>query len=189
MQRSHQLLFTVSLVLLSWLGMMAVHELGHVVGAVVTGGSVDRVVLYPLSISRTEVMPNPHPGVVVWLGPVIGCLLPLALVAVVPRRFGVLRTVSRFFAGFCLVANGAYILIGAFDRVGDCGEMLRSGTPMWAMFAFGTVTVPAGLLLWHRLGSLKKFINNPSIVTPTMALSAFSVLAVLLVGGFAFSPR
>jgi hypothetical protein len=58
---------------------MAVHELGHVIGAVISGGVVERVVLHPLTISRTDVSPNPHPGIVVWLGPVIGCLFPLAL--------------------------------------------------------------------------------------------------------------
>jgi hypothetical protein len=51
MERFHQLLFIVSLVALSWFAMMAVHELGHVVGAVVTGGNVERVVLHPLTIS------------------------------------------------------------------------------------------------------------------------------------------
>jgi predicted Zn-dependent protease len=38
----------------SWLGMQAVHELGHVLGAWWTDGDVSRVVLHPLSISRTD---------------------------------------------------------------------------------------------------------------------------------------
>ena len=91
MQRVHQFLFALSLVALSWFAMMAVHELGHVAGAFVTGGSVERVALYPLTISLTEVAPNPHPAVVVWLGPVVGCVIPLAVFVTVPQRLAVLR--------------------------------------------------------------------------------------------------
>ena len=52
MQRFHQLLFIVSLLALSWLTMLASHEVGHVLGAIVTGGSVERVVLHPLKTPR-----------------------------------------------------------------------------------------------------------------------------------------
>ena len=107
MHRFQQLLFAVSLVALSWFAMMAVHELGHVIGAFVTGGSIRRVVLYPLTISRTDVSPNHHPVVVVWLGPIVGCFLPLAAAEVVPLHRAALRNIARFFAGFCLIANGA----------------------------------------------------------------------------------
>jgi len=67
MRRFHQFLFSVSIVAMSWLIMMATHELGHVIGAALTRGTVKRVVLHPLAISRTDISPNPHPSVVVWL--------------------------------------------------------------------------------------------------------------------------
>jgi hypothetical protein len=35
----------------SWLGMQAVHEAGHVLGARLSGGTVTRVALYPLTLS------------------------------------------------------------------------------------------------------------------------------------------
>ena len=144
---------------------MAVHEIGHVVGAIVTGRKVEGVVLHPLTISRTDVSPNPSPAVVVWLGPILGCLVPIAAWLVVPRSRMIARNVAMFFAGFCLIANGAYIAIGAFVGVGDCGEMLRTGSPLWTLIAFGLVTVALGLVLWHRLGSLKMFLSNPSAIT------------------------
>ncbi len=174
---------------LSWFVMMAVHELGHVVGAIVTGGVIERDVLYPLSNSRTDVSPNPHPAIVVWLGPVVGCVLPLAMFAVTPHRLTVMRNVVRFLAGFCLIANGAYISIGSFDRVGDCGEMLRTGTPHWAMLAFGVVTVPLGLYLWHGLGSFKHFINDQSVAKPRMAYVAAGALIILVAVEFILSPQ
>ena len=189
MPRLHLLLFTVSLVALSWFAMMAVHEAGHVLGAFITGGSIERVVLYPLTISRTDVSPNPHPAIVVWLGPVFGSVLPLAVFAIVPQRLTVLGYMARFFAGFCLIANGTYISIGAFDRVGDCDEMLRTGTPLWAMVAFGAIAVPLGLYLWHGLGSLRQVIKEPPVVEARLACVVVVALLVTIIAEFALSPR
>ncbi len=169
--------------------MMAVHELGHVAGAIVTGGKVERVVLHPLTISRTDVSPNPNPAIVVWLGPILGCLIPFAAWLVVPRRMTIARNVAMFFAGFCLIANGVYIAIGSFDRVGDCGEMLRTGSPLWALIVFGVVTVALGIFLWHRLGSLKYFLTNPSVITSRSVYLVLCILLVVVVAELAFSPR
>jgi hypothetical protein len=150
----------IALLALSWYGMMAMHELGHVFGVWLTGARVVRVVLSPLAISRTDVANNRRPGVVVWLGPLVGCLLPLALALALRRRSPVVRKVALFFAGFCLIANGAYISLGSFQAIGDCHEMLETGTPQWVMLQFGAITIPLGLLLWHQLGSLKQFLRN-----------------------------
>ena len=128
---THQLLLIGTFLPLCWLGMMAVHELGHVVGAVVTGGTVERVVLHPLAISRTDVSPNPNPVLVVWAGPLVGVLLPLALLVIFKVGRVSLAYLSQFFAGFCLIANGAYIGVGSFARIGDAGDMLRHGSPRW----------------------------------------------------------
>ena len=68
-----------STLIASWLGMQAVHESGHVLGAHLTGGRVARVVLHPLTISRTDLSHNPRPLLVVWAGPAVGVLLPLVL--------------------------------------------------------------------------------------------------------------
>jgi hypothetical protein len=151
-QRLHQAMLIATVLLCCWLGMQAVHEFGHVVGAWLTGGVVARVVLYPLTISRTDLLDNPSPTVVVWTGPVLGVLLPVvfwgAAAAIgFPGAF-----VLRFFAGFCLIANGAYIAGGSFDGIGDCGQMLRHGSPIWTLWLFGAVAVPVGLMLWHRQG-------------------------------------
>lgn len=169
--------------------MMAVHELGHVVGAILTGGKVERVVLHPLAISRTDVSPNPNPAVVVWFGPIVGCLVPFVASTAVLRRLTMARNVAMFFAGFCLIAIGSYIGFGAFDRVGDCGELLRTGSPLGALIAFGVVTVGLGFFLWHRLGSLKHFLSNPAIITPRSAYLAMGLLAAIVIAGFLFSPR
>jgi hypothetical protein len=148
----HQGVLVLSVVFGSWLGMQAVHEAGHVLGACLSGGRVARVVLYPLTISRTDLDHNPRPLFVVWSGPVFGVLLPLALwLSAAGLRLQV-AFVLRFFAGFCLIANGAYIAGGSLDRIGDCGVMLQHGSALWQLWLFGAVSVPAGLWLWHQQG-------------------------------------
>jgi hypothetical protein len=179
MPRPHQCVLIVSTLLLSWLGMMAVHEFGHVLGAWATGGTVARVVLHPLTISRTDLTHNPHPLVVVWAGPVVGVALPLLawLVARAVRWPG--AYLPRFFAGFCLIANGAYVGVGSFDRIGDAGDMLRHGSPPWALWLFGAVTAPAGLALWHRLGPHFGLGAGRGVVSVRSAYLCLAVLAVV----------
>jgi hypothetical protein len=60
----------------------------------------------------------------------------------------------RFFAGFCLVANGVYIGVGHFLADGaDPYVMLENGSPRWLLVLFGAVAFPLGLFLWHRQGT------------------------------------
>ena len=172
-----------STILVCWLGVQAVHELGHVLGAWSTGGDVSRVVLHPLTISRTDLSHNPRPGVVVWAGPVVGVVLPtilwqIANVLRMPATF-----VLRFFAGFCLLANGLYIGLGSFASVGDCGEMLRHGASMWQLWLFGLATAPMGLLLWHGQG--KHFGIGPTAepIDSRVVIGTFLAAVALLILG------
>jgi hypothetical protein len=150
--RIPQVVLIVSMCALSWMGAMAVHEFGHVVGAWLTGGHVERVVLHPLAISRTDVRPNPQPLVVAWLGPVVGCLLPLILALALARLNEVARDLARFFAGVCLVVNGLYLAVGSFWRIGDAGDLLVHGAERWQLWAFGAFAAPFGVWLWNGLG-------------------------------------
>ena len=72
--------------------------------------------------------------------------------SVTRKRRGFASQAIRFFAGFCLIANGAYLAIGQFDGVGDAGDLLRGGVPRWILIAVGLISVAGGLLPWHRLG-------------------------------------
>jgi hypothetical protein len=185
-------LVIVALLPLCWLAMMAVHEAGHVLGAWLSGGVVSGVVLHPFAISRTDLTHNPHPLFVTWAGPVVGSVVPplayLVLRAiplasrhkVSPPRSLPGTHVMRFFAGFCLIANGAYLGIGSFGRVGDVGELLKYGTPLWVLWAFGAITMPAGLWLWHNLGA--EFGLGPAgrAIRPWEAIILWTLLAVVV---------
>ena len=172
--RSLTVLLTSTL-LLSWLWMMALHEFGHVLHARLSGGTVTKVVLHPLAISRTDVAPDPQPLFVVWGGPIWGCVLPAGAWLVGRRwRYAFLL---RFFAGFCLIANGAYLGAGVVAPVGDAQRMLELGVPPWGLAAFGALTIPVGLWLWHGLG--KQFGIGPG-APATDRRVAWTLLGLLL---------
>lgn len=153
-----RLAYGVVVLIASWYAMMAAHELGHALAAWATGGTVERMVLPLLGFSRTDVSPNPHPLVVAWAGPISGALLPLVFWAVMHTVLwnrGAGRWFSqtlRFFAGFCLLANGVYLGLGWIDHIGDAGDLLRHGTAVWQLIAFGIGCTAAALYLWHGLG-------------------------------------
>ena len=142
----------------AWWLMMASHEVGHLIATLLTGGRIDRIDLSPIGFSQTHLTRTPHPAIVVWAGPVFGVLDALSgwLLARWWARsdetIAWMMPAFTFLVGFCLIANGLYIGVGWFDRVGDTGEMLRTGTPVAAMVAFGVVFTAIGLALWNQLG-------------------------------------
>jgi hypothetical protein len=183
--------------------MMAFHEFGHIVAAKLTGGIVVRIVLHPAAISRTDVSPNPSPLIVAWAGPVLGCLIPIVGALVIcclknlngvrsPRpgeqalgerlaRRSAISSLSQFFAGFCCVANGAYLGLGVFDRVGDAGEILNAGTPQWMLIVFGLTAFASGMTLWHRLGSPLSVLRGRNELDPWLIKGLIATLLLVIV--------
>jgi hypothetical protein len=188
MERLFQVLLIGSTLAFSWLAMMVVHEAGHVLHLWLSGGTVERVSLPPLGFSQTFWGANPHPLFVAWGGAVWGCAIPLLLFAGVRllRRPG--WYLFRFFAGFCLIANGAYLGVGAFFPGGgdDAGELLRHGAAPWQLVVFGLVTVGLGLRLWHNLGPSfglgpdRKPVDRRATLGVTVALLALLAAEFLL---------
>ena len=152
MHRAWQSLLIATFIPLCWLLMQAVHELGHATTAWATGGTVVKVVLYPTTISHTEILGGRHRALAVWGGPVVGVALPFAVLLLFKLARWKGAYLARFFAGFCFIANGAYLGIGAFQGDGDAGDLLRMGTPKWCLWLFGLIAVPLGLFLWNGLG-------------------------------------
>jgi len=135
-----------------WLGMMVVHEAGHVLHAWVSGGTVSAVRVPLVGFSITEFSTNPRPHFVAWGGAVWGAILPLLAWAPFAWRRWVGWRLVQFFAGFCLIANGVYLGVGWTMRAGDAADLRDYGTPAGVMVTFGAVASGAGLYLWHLLG-------------------------------------
>jgi hypothetical protein len=155
MPRFYQTLLILSTVAFSWLAMMAVHELGHVLHARLSGGCVSHVVLDPISFSRTDLSENPHPLFVAWGGVVWGIAIPLIVWLVFRPLVPCFAYLAKFFAGFCLIANGAYLVGGIFLAHGggdDAGVILHHGGAIWQLLSYSLPVLASGLWLWNGLG-------------------------------------
>lgn len=166
-----------ALLLLSWLLFQAVHEFGHVLAAWGTGATVERVVLHPLTISRTDIADAAHPLAVTWGGPIFGAFFPLGLFFLLPRNMPG-RHFFRFFAGFCLVANGVYIGADFSSTTGftDTARLITHGAARWQTVLFGLISVTLGFYLWHRQSKNFGFGPEAKPVSP----AAVCILTVLL---------
>ncbi len=167
----------------SWLAMQWVHEAGHLLGAIASGGEVEQVILHPLSISRTDLAANPHPLIVAWAGPVFGVLAPITIWLIAHAWRLNSTSLFRFFAGFCCIANGAYIGLGSFDAIGDCGELIRHGAPLWQLWLFGAGNVAGGLFLWHGLGphfGLEPRVRRKHLAILALLLAGMAIAGLLL---------
>lgn len=179
--RFFQIFLIVSFVTLSWLGFLIVHEFGHVIAAWLSGGSVSRVVLHPLEVSWTALERNPHPELVAWGGPVFGSVLPFGFFAAARgfRMPGLYLT--RFFAGFCLAANGLYLMVDAYVRGGDGGALLQHGALAWQLVGFGALATPVGFWLWHGLGAHFGLAGMHGHVDRGAAITSACLLMVVVV--------
>ena len=179
-RRIDQALLIGTFIPLCWLSMMAVHEGGHFLCALMTNGQVTAVVLHPLAISRTDVLPNPKPLVVCWGGPVFGCFVPLAAWQIFRMLSPGFAFLVRFFAGFCCIANGTYISVGSLEGIRDAGELLRLGMSPGLLWGFGCLAVPTGFLIWHGTGAHFGFGPHAKPVDPVASrLTAVVLLAVV----------
>jgi hypothetical protein len=142
----------LAMVYAAWIMMMVTHEFGHILHAWLSGGQVSGVSVPAWGFSRTDLTENPHPLFVAWGGPIWGCLIPLGLLGVARATRRRDLRIPLFFLGFCLIANGAYLAFGSIDRAGDAGDLLRFGSRLPILIAFGAVTMSAGFYCWHRLG-------------------------------------
>jgi hypothetical protein len=160
--------------------MMLVHESGHILAAVVSGGRVTHVEWPVWGFSRTDVSPNPHSLFVAWAGPLFGAAMPLLLswsLRISKRR----ALVAEIFSAFCLLANGIYLSVGTMGRVGDTADILRDGGPLWLLWALGVGFSLAGLAQLHALGPRMGIPGAPKSQTLLVGLvGAFLLIASLV---------
>lgn len=175
-----RIVLAISTILSSWLLMQIIHEAGHAIAAMFTGGSIRRIVLVPWELSRTDLILNPSPLIVCWAGPLVGTLLPILVWIIACIRRWRAEFWIRFCAGFCLIANGAYIGIGSWTLDGDAGDLLRSGSSTSHLISFGVITAPAGLMMWHGLGPDFGIGRNAQFINWNAATRSLLLLAAII---------
>jgi hypothetical protein len=182
MQRLLDTLWIVSVLAWSWLAMLALHELGHVLNALLSGGTVARVWLHPFEISRTDVLSNPHPQFVAWGGVAWGVAIPLALAQLVRAVSSRYAFLAPFFGGFCCLANGLYLAAGSWQRVGDAGDLIRHGASVWQLLVFGGLSVGYGMWLWHGLGPRLGLVDHePAVSLAAIITSVLTAVSMVVI--------
>lgn len=184
-----RLLLTVTFIPFCWQAFQVMHELGHLLTAQLTGGEVQRVVVHPLEFSRTDVAPNPRPGLVAWGGPLVGVLLPGLTWALFRLGRWPGEFLVRFLLGFCLVANGAYLGIGSLTPIGDAADLMKMGTPAYLLWLFGALTVPLGFWSWHGLGRWFGWGDSPQPIPDWAPFVSSGLFLALLAATWLGSPR
>lgn len=178
--RSWQILLIVSTLAFSWLAMMVVHEAGHVLHLEASGGSIEQLTLHPLKLSHTLPGANPHPLITVVGGPLWGVMLPLLIWWIIRQVAPARSYLAAFYAGFCLVANGAYLVGDAVLQGGDGREFIQHGIPPWALIAAGLPVVAAGLYVWHGLGPHFGLAKSPAQIPQSDALAMAALTTTLI---------
>ena len=189
MNRFFQILLIGSVLVLSWLGMMIVHEFGHVLNAWISRGEVSKVVLHPLEFSRTDLARNPHSLFVAWGGAIIGTVLPLVILGLVKSLRLSSYYLFQFFAGFCLVVNGIYLAVVSFLKAADPGDLMRHGTPQWMLIFYGVVAFPLGLFLWNGLGVHFGFGKAQGAVDRKTSVGTFVCVLLVIAVEFVVGSR
>jgi hypothetical protein len=93
---------------------------------------------------------------------------------------------SAFFAGFCLIANGAYLAGDAIVRGGDGRDLIALGCPAWLLVLVGVPLIGLGLMLWHGLGPhfglgpAQGRVDRRAAAAMTLALVALVAVELLL---------
>lgn len=187
------IIFLICLCELSWLLMQVVHEQGHVLVAWISGMTVVDVILHPLRISETVIEPKPVPTAVIWAGPVVGSVIPGILWGLDRSLRGkkdLPEACLRFFAGFCLLANGAYLGSAFQMPVGDAFDLVQGGTPLWQLGLFGLIGMGLGLWCWDSLRPRLGIGRDAAPISgKSAALTALALAILLLIELVVLSSR
>ena len=128
--------------LLSWSLMLLFHEGGHLLGGFLSGAKLQDYDLVPWRLPYSIHSPDPHPLITLWSGPILGVLFPWMLYRV--KKGELTDTVFSF----CLLANGAYLLIGWIQEGTqlDTHRLLESGTSPFLILLYSCLTIIPGYI-------------------------------------------
>lgn len=137
-----------------------------------------RVALHPFSFSRTDLESNPSPVFVAAAGAAWGVVAPLLAWMFVHAKRAKCAFLARAFAGFCLIANGAYLLSAGILPIGDAADLVRLGVPIWILMSAGLLGCAGGLAAWNELG--KAFGLSGGVVDRSALHAALLALTITL---------
>ena len=186
---STAILLIVSWMFFCWLAMQLLHEIGHLLAAWWCGAEVVQFHFGLLTISHTMLNDSGQTAgtllMVTWAGPIVGMLLPLLLWGTAAMVRCQETFLIRFLAGFCLVANGCYLLFGPSDGFADTGVLLVHGATRWQLILVGLIGMISGFFIWNNqgndfgIGKNPKLVGKRSLCLSLTALGSMILFAVI----------
>lgn len=134
------------LLVASWCVMTFTHEVGHIFGGWVSGGTLSQADLVPWRMPYSFFDPNPHPLFTLWCGPMFGVIGPALTGMIIRKKW------SWFIADFCILANGMYIATAwlSGDHYLDTAKLLEHGAHPVSILVFCIVTIGIGYFRFRR---------------------------------------
>ncbi len=133
-----------------WELMLLTHEIGHLIAAGCTGAVVLQSNLLPWVLPCTLIEQNPHPHVVAWGGITSGVGIPIVIWGVLTWLQRPAAATGAGLAGFCLLANGAYLAAGGGESLTDTGVLRALGWSNGLLIVVGLVLAVPGYWLCRR---------------------------------------
>ena len=130
----------------AWGTMCLTHEIGHVLFGLVGGATLVDLQLQPWRLPHSFFVGDADPLATLWGGFIVGCTVPLLVAACVRRP------ACWFVAWFCLLANGAYLLLGYFssDAELDSAKLICAGARAAELVAATVIMLPLGYLKFRQ---------------------------------------
>lgn len=136
---TRRVLTLAALLLAAWCVMTVTHELGHIVGGWIGGGTLRDFEWRPWRLPHSQFQPDPFPRLTLWAGPIVGVAAPLFAAAMIRQLW------AAFLGDFCLLANGVYLALAWItgDALLDTARLLEHGASRLSIAAYcvGTITL------------------------------------------------
>ncbi len=160
-----------------------IHEFGHGINVLATGGSIGRISISPLSWSYISYAGGGEARATTWGGFLWETILPLLIFL----GLWCIKSRASFWALLlamvALATTAIYMLVGAFLDIGDAGFLVRVGLPTWPFVAIGAGLLLLCLLLALPLGTLLGIGRGRCSFAKTCLIVGAPILAYLLAIG------
>jgi len=132
------------------------HECGHIIGGMTCGATLTDFDLAPWRMPYSLHSPDPHPLVTLWAGPLLGVSVPIAIAALIRKRW------AWFIADFCILANGVYLALAwlSGDHFLDTPRLLSAGAPPGLIVIYCGLTIVLGYV-WFRSDCVHYLASKP----------------------------
>lgn len=151
-KRLQQMLIVLGIFVFSYNLGNLIHESGHALNAVLTGGSLNKITMSPLSWCYTWTSGG-NRIFVIWGGFLWQTIIPIVLLFLCFKSR--IALYALFLALVSFAESGIYMIAGAAAGIGDGGSLVKLGTPPFILITVGGIlllcclplSLPIGVLL------------------------------------------